>query len=78
MTDQERQTKIEEIKALHATLSDDLEANRLEHEELKKLQDDVFKASQLLERVKRNKVEKENIEKAIDAVQFQFQQINLS
>jgi hypothetical protein len=78
MTDQERQTKIEEIKVLHAKLSDDLEANRIEHEELKKLQDDVYKASQLLERVKRNKVEKENIEKAIDAVQFQFQQINLS
>ena len=78
MTEQERQTKIEEIKALHAILSDDLESNRVEHEELKKLQDDVFKASQLLERVKKNKVEKENIEKAIDAVQFQFQQINLT
>lgn len=78
MTEEEKQDKIEEIKALHATLSDDLEANRIEHEELKKLQDDVFKASQLLERVKRNKVEKEKIEKAIDAVQFQFQQINLS
>ena len=78
MTEQEKQGKIEEIKALHATLSDDLEANRLEHEALKKLQDDVIKASQLLERVKRNKVEKENIEKAIDAVQLQFQQINLS
>ena len=78
MTDQERQTKIEEIKALHATLSDSLEANRIEHEELKKLQDDVFKASQLLERVRKNKKEKEEIETAIDQVQFQFQQINLS
>jgi len=76
MTDQEN--KIEEIKALLYELNEKLEANRIEHEAIKKLHDDIFKASELLDRVKKNKDEKVELELSIDQVQFQFQQINAS
>jgi len=57
-------------------LNDLLEANRIEHEAIKKLHDEVEKANALLYRVRKNKNERTEIEAELDVLHAEFRKFN--
>lgn len=70
------------LKELNEQLSQELEDNRIESERLKKVQDEnkeeIQRVSHLINQINNNKEERERIEKDLDKIYFQIQQLNLS